>query len=307
MTELQIEYLMDAVHTLNFSQTAQNLHVTQPSVSFQIGNLEKELNLCIFDRSKKSSLSITPAGKLLIQTILQMRSQFQNALQMAHVLEDKKAFTAKIGIFSAWNLTPLILSTKKYCEQLYPDSEIVFESYCFSELLHLLQDDCLDAILTVQTTIPSFEKLTIKKVCFNEACFLYNSNHVLADPAHATLADFSSSSDSYFVLPQTESPLSTNINYSYFLSNSLQPKVITRPNIDSIILSIKANEGYGIFDTWTKYISYPDVSVLKLEEQIPICLVHKIEHENPLIDLFYQEAISFSKQSKSMPLGMLYN
>ncbi|MDC3412049.1 selenium metabolism-associated LysR family transcriptional regulator [Aquibacillus sp. 3ASR75-11] len=50
----------------NFSETAKILHLSQPSVSLQIRQLEEHLNIKLFERTTKK-IALTPAGELLYQ------------------------------------------------------------------------------------------------------------------------------------------------------------------------------------------------------------------------------------------------
>jgi len=45
---LRIETFLHAAENLNFSETARILHLTQPTVSHHIKNLEKELGVELF-------------------------------------------------------------------------------------------------------------------------------------------------------------------------------------------------------------------------------------------------------------------
>ena len=49
----QIQYFLEVVRSGNFSVAAENLYTTQSSVSKNIKSLEKELNIQLFDRSKR--------------------------------------------------------------------------------------------------------------------------------------------------------------------------------------------------------------------------------------------------------------
>jgi len=49
----------------NFKNAAKRLYLSQPAVSLQIQNLEKQLNLTLFDRNR--SLKLTSAGKILLK------------------------------------------------------------------------------------------------------------------------------------------------------------------------------------------------------------------------------------------------
>ncbi len=61
----KINVFLHAAESLNFSHTAHQLHVSQPTVSKYIGDLEHEFNVTLFDR-KGSGLQLTNAGKTLV-------------------------------------------------------------------------------------------------------------------------------------------------------------------------------------------------------------------------------------------------
>ncbi|NVJ72778.1 MAG: LysR family transcriptional regulator, partial [Flavobacteriaceae bacterium] len=53
MTITQLKYLLSVAEYRNFTQAAEHCFVTQPTLSMQIQKLEDELDLQIFDRTKK--------------------------------------------------------------------------------------------------------------------------------------------------------------------------------------------------------------------------------------------------------------
>lgn len=61
----RLRAFLDAAQTLNFSETAQHLHVSQPTVSKYIRDLERSLDVQLFERSS-AGLSLTEAGKVLL-------------------------------------------------------------------------------------------------------------------------------------------------------------------------------------------------------------------------------------------------
>ena len=64
-TITQLEYILAVDRLKHFGRAAKECHVSQPSLSAQIHKVEDELNLIIFDRSKKPIL-VTDKGKLVI-------------------------------------------------------------------------------------------------------------------------------------------------------------------------------------------------------------------------------------------------
>lgn len=54
MTITQLHYVLAVAEHKNFTKAAQKVFVTQPTLSMQIQKLEEELEVTIFDRSKKT-------------------------------------------------------------------------------------------------------------------------------------------------------------------------------------------------------------------------------------------------------------
>lgn len=72
-----LKYFLMVAEELNITRAAERLYISQQSLSSHIGNMEKELNVKLFTRSPK--LSLTYAGDLLVDTatqILDLQSQY---------------------------------------------------------------------------------------------------------------------------------------------------------------------------------------------------------------------------------------
>ena len=53
MTITQLQYVLAVAEYKNFTLAAEKCFVTQPTLSMQIQKVEEELNILLFDRSKK--------------------------------------------------------------------------------------------------------------------------------------------------------------------------------------------------------------------------------------------------------------
>ncbi len=53
MTITQLLYVLAVAEHKNFTKAAENCNVTQPTLSMQVQKLEEQLNIKIFDRTKK--------------------------------------------------------------------------------------------------------------------------------------------------------------------------------------------------------------------------------------------------------------
>jgi DNA-binding transcriptional LysR family regulator len=79
----QLNVFLRAAETLNFSETAKQLHVSQPTVSKRIQDLERGLKVTLFERSP-GGLRLTDAGKTL-------QPWARKLIHQMHVLEDMMA------------------------------------------------------------------------------------------------------------------------------------------------------------------------------------------------------------------------
>lgn len=97
MNSRQIQYAIALSKTRNFSSAADELGITQPSLSKQIMNLESDLGVKLFDRNH-SPMTLTPAGEFFIknaQELLYKEDQLRKELSQ---FQSGKNGTLTIGV-----------------------------------------------------------------------------------------------------------------------------------------------------------------------------------------------------------------
>ena len=62
----QLEYLVGLSERLNFRQCAQEMNVTQPTLSGQIKELEEKMGVSLFERTNRR-VRLTPIGEKLVE------------------------------------------------------------------------------------------------------------------------------------------------------------------------------------------------------------------------------------------------
>ena len=97
MTITQLKYVLAVAENKNFTKAAQKTFVTQPTLSMQIQKLEEELEILIFDRSKKP-IELTPVGKKIVS---QARNIVNESERMQDVVDQEKGFIG--GEFNSRN------------------------------------------------------------------------------------------------------------------------------------------------------------------------------------------------------------
>tara|TARA_Y100001968_G_C19444270_1_gene764353 strand:+ start:2418 stop:3362 length:945 start_codon:yes stop_codon:yes gene_type:complete len=118
----QLRILRAIVSEGSFKKAADRLYVTQPAVSLQIQNLEKQLEVCIFDRGGRKA-QLTEAGELLLNYCDRILNQCQEACKAIDDLQNLKGGSLVIGA-SQTTGTYLMPRMIGIFRQKYPDVSV---------------------------------------------------------------------------------------------------------------------------------------------------------------------------------------
>jgi DNA-binding transcriptional LysR family regulator len=89
-----LRYFVAVAEELHFGHAATRLHISQPPLSHQIQDLERELGVALFLRSRRS-VTLTEAGRLFLEEARHVLGDAQHAMDTA-----KKAARGEIGRLS---------------------------------------------------------------------------------------------------------------------------------------------------------------------------------------------------------------
>ena len=109
---VQVQYFLKAAEPGAFTKMASVLHVTQPTISKTIANLEKTLDLQLFIRRNKT-LQLMPSGMHLYESWAVFMSQFESLVEQAYVFQREYTETLTIGSFELLHFEHLILQCPK--------------------------------------------------------------------------------------------------------------------------------------------------------------------------------------------------
>ena len=163
MTITQLKYVMAVAEHQNFTKAAKKTFVTQPTLSMQIQKLEEELDIQIFDRTKKP-IELTTVGKKIVS---QARNIVNEAERMQDVVDQEKGFVGgefKLGIIPTIMPTLLPMFLKTFTNK-YPKIQLKIEELTTDEIINKINDGHLDA--AIAATPLSHDKIK-ERVLFYE-------------------------------------------------------------------------------------------------------------------------------------------
>ena len=145
MTITQLQYVLAVAEHKNFTLAAEKCFVTQPTLSMQIQKVEEELNILIFDRSKKP-IQLTEIGHKIVN---QAKNIVNEADRMQDIVEQQKGFIGgefRLGIIPTIMPTLLPMFLNNFIKK-YPKVKLIIEELNTDEIITKLKNGHLDAAI----------------------------------------------------------------------------------------------------------------------------------------------------------------
>lgn len=185
MTITQLQYVLAVAEHKNFTLAAEKCFVTQPTLSMQIQKVEEELNIQIFDRTKKP-IQLTEIGQKIVN---QAKNIVNEADRMKDIVEQQKGFIGgefKLGIIPTVmpTLLPMFLNTfvKKY-----PKVKLIIEELNTDDIILRLKNGNLDA--AIAATPLNEDKLKEIVIYYEPFVAYIPEKHRIADKKEIEVSD----------------------------------------------------------------------------------------------------------------------
>jgi LysR family hydrogen peroxide-inducible transcriptional activator len=191
MTIQQLEYLIAVDKHRHFGNAAESCFVTQPTLSAQLGKLERDLGVILFDRSKMPVIP-TEIGVQIIAQAKRVLSESKGIFELVAHLKGDISGVVKLGIIPTLAPYLLHLFIRNFVEK-YPKVNLVVQEMVTEEVVKKLKNDELDLGIVVT---PLDETGILEKPMFYEKFYAYLSqDHPLLreeffDPTKVKKEDF---------------------------------------------------------------------------------------------------------------------
>lgn len=119
----QLHYFLKVAETLHFGRAAEQLHIAQQPLSFQIKQLEDELGVKLFERTTRS-VALTPAGEAMLAEVRAGLNRIDRGVDLAQRIARGEHGKLIIGytINTLCNVMPPII---RQFRERFPDIELV--------------------------------------------------------------------------------------------------------------------------------------------------------------------------------------
>ena len=195
MTIIEMEYFRQVCRYGSFTKAAEELHITQPTISITMKNLENECGVPLFIR-ERNKVQLTDEGRILLEEVEVLLKQYEHLKYVVDVLNLNRNYV-RIGLSTLnGNLVyPTILGEFR---RVHPEIQVFSVEMSSQEQFEMLDKGELDLILTTYTFAdqgmadihPShlYKRLPLMDT---STCFCVSSQHPLADELSVTLEQIS--------------------------------------------------------------------------------------------------------------------
>lgn len=181
----QLRYFVTVAKTLNFSEAAKSLFITQGTLSQQIKQLEDELGSELFVRSSHS-VSLTEAGTEMLPLAQHALKDTSECFQ--RISDLKKGVTGTLNIGLTTSFRGILNNALKVYLKQYPNVKLQIIYSSIGELITMLDEHEIDFFIAFKSAV-QYDEIDTDPLVDSELCAVMSKEHPLADRKSLTMKD----------------------------------------------------------------------------------------------------------------------
>lgn len=232
----QLEYFVAAAETGSIAAAADRIHISAPSISVAITQLEQQLGVLLFIR-QHNGLNLTSVGQDLLE-------RAKTVLEGAHALhavvnQQEAELKGRIALGCLTTLAPLVMpELVQNWAKLHPAVTVELVEETQDQLISHLRRGVVDIAITYEMHVPP--DLEFEALVSLPPLLMMSADHRLSRQASINLRDVVD--DDYVLL---DLPYSRDYFLSVFLHAGLTPRIGMRTTQMDVVRTMVAN-GLGV-------------------------------------------------------------
>jgi LysR family transcriptional regulator, hydrogen peroxide-inducible genes activator len=181
----QLQYVVAVADELGFHRAAERCHVSQPTLSAQVAQMEQVLGVAIFERDKRRVL-VTERGEEIVARARKVLLDVDELIATADRHKDKFAATLRIGVIPT--IAPYLLpDIMPAITAKYPKLKLVFREEKTEDVMKDIREGRLDAGLLA--VVPGLDDVASAPITDDPFVVALPKNHPLAKKKTVKLED----------------------------------------------------------------------------------------------------------------------
>ena len=181
----QLYYFVKVAETLNFSEAARSLFVTQSTLSQQVKQLEEEFGTALFERDSHS-VSLTENGSRLLPLAQRTLQDARDCINQIKDLQEMVSGELIVGV--TYSFCPMLTETVKSFIDAYPGVKLRIVSKSSEELISMLRKREVDFVLAFKPN-ESYDDIESQILFDDRLSVILRNDHPLAGRSSLRMED----------------------------------------------------------------------------------------------------------------------
>ncbi|MDT6979499.1 LysR family transcriptional regulator [Levilactobacillus zymae] len=287
MDTRKLAVFVDLAETLNYSQSAERLFLSQSTISKDILALEQEWRVKLVVRAHRQ-IHLTRAGRLIlpqVKRVLQRETELTQAIEQRFWQRERPLVIQGLSSLPQYRAFQILTRFTRH----YPEVQLTFKEASQDHLAHALDQKNVDIVFTRLLTPPptTYQTLVSDR---DQAVVLMTKDHPLAQQAAVTPAMLRGEP----LLLQRDTISPTHPLYAVLQELGTQPQLTydgQRPELFLTLLNQGAGIAVGMSQAFD-YAAYPNICAVPLRPQITsqLAFLKQADNSAAVAQLFWRFA-----------------
>jgi DNA-binding transcriptional LysR family regulator len=290
MKDFQIDYFLAVAKDCSFVKAAERLYISQPSISRQIANLEKELEVSLFERRRNSGTKLTAAGELFYAFFKDYKNSLLATKNYVKIITEKAGKVLRIGYPEGWSLPEFFPDFLKNLDRKHSSIRISLYAWNLRELIEELESGNLDIIIFPEIISSIPPSITLQRIAEIPHILLYSARSPQAKLKSPTLEDFK---DDPIYVVNTYDTIAEYVHRLFHSYGIEIKKIVSVPNIETATGRIQNELGVIVLNTWCREQFDQRFKCLFLDTFQKISFAYLKDDANPFLRIFMETFINY--------------
>jgi DNA-binding transcriptional LysR family regulator len=290
-----VRYFIAVAEHLHFARAAEALATAQPSLSRQILQLEDELGVKLFERTKRR-VALTRAGEIFLDDARRVMQAVDASVRHVRESADGTRGQLRIAFVSGAMMMKLPAVLREY-RRRYPNVEVVPHAMAYPEHVAALRDGTIDIAWSIAIPAPDIASQLVRRDAFLVA--LPDDHRLLA---HDEINPKELRGESLVVIARSVSPVLYDDAMERCLAGGFRPVMIHEAFEEESVLGLVAG-GFGnaiVPVAWSR-IGVPGVAFRPTITQgtLDESLIWHRDRMTPIVRAFIDTALALTAPTTS--------
>jgi DNA-binding transcriptional LysR family regulator len=293
-----LRYFVTVAEEQNISRAAARLYVSQPPLSRQIRDLERELRMTLFKRTP-TAIELTEAGKVFFMEAKAVLQRVDDAVELSKAAGSGRRGQVRVG-YAASPTVEVLPRALRIFKQTNPGVSVHLRDMSYQDMLKRLREGSLDVALPVSVSPSDFTGLVLEEIGRYSVRVVTHLKHRFARTRRVSLNDIAR--EPLLAFRRQNHPEHHVFLAKIFASQVKLPAIVEEyDTASSLIAAVEAGRGVAVVFRTIYFLAGRRLAVKPITPEpprFPISVAYR-KDEATAATLAFVEAIRRSKPRSS--------